>query len=207
MDPQCLCMHTHAATNIHIHTHFSSVQFSCQLCPNLCDCMDHSMPGLPVHHQIPEYTKTQVHWAGDATQWSHPLLSPSHTAFNLSQHQGLFKWVRSSHQVAKLLKFQLQHKSFQWVFRTDLFEDGLVGSPFSQKDFQEFYPKDFKSISSSALNFLYSPTLTSIHDYWKNHSLTRWTFVGKIMSLLFNMLSRIVKYLLPKSKWVLISWL
>ena len=171
MDPQCLCMHTHAATNIHIHTHFSSVQFSCQLCPNLCDCMDHSMPGLPVHHQIPEYTKTQVHWAGDATQWSHPLLSPSHTAFNLSQHQGLFKWVRSSHQVAKLLKFQLQHKSFQWVFRTDLFEDGLVGSLCSPSDSQESSPPpQFESINSLVLSLLYGPTLTSIHDYWKNHS-------------------------------------
>ena len=98
------------------------VQFSSvvQLCPTLCDPMDRSMPGLPVHHQLPEFTHTHVHWVGDAIQPSHPLSSPSPPAFNLSQHQGLFKWVSSSHQVAKILEFQLQHQSFQWTPRTDL---------------------------------------------------------------------------------------
>ena len=98
------------------------VQFSSvvQLCPTLCDPMDRSMPGLPVHHQLPEFTQTHVHWVGDAIQPSHPLSSPSPPAFNLSQHQGLFKWVSSSHQVAKILEFQLQHQSFQWTPRTDL---------------------------------------------------------------------------------------
>ena len=97
-----------------------SVQFSsvAQSCPTLCDPMNHSKPGLPIHHQLPESTKTHVHWVDDATQPSHPLSSPSPT-LNLSQHQGLFKWVSSSHQVAKVLKFQLQHQSFQWLFRTD----------------------------------------------------------------------------------------
>ena len=91
-----------------------------QLGPIICDPMDCSMPGLPVHHQLPELTQTHVHWVGDAIQPSHhPLLSPSPPAFKLSQHQGLFKWVRSSHQVAKLLKFQLQHQFFQWIFRID----------------------------------------------------------------------------------------
>ena len=99
-----------------------SVQFSSvtQLCPTLCDPMDCSAPGLPVHHQLPELTQTHVHLVGDAIQPSHPLLSPSPPAFNLSQHQGLFQWVSSSHQVAKELEFQLQHQSFQWIFRTDL---------------------------------------------------------------------------------------
>ena len=109
--------------------------------------------------------------SGDAIQPSHPLLFPS-PAFNLSQHQGLFKWVSSSHEVAKVLEFQLQHQSFQWIFRTDFFYDGLVGSPCSPRDSQETSPtpQQFKSISSSVLSFLYSPTLTSICDYWKNHS-------------------------------------
>ena len=96
---------------------FSSVT---QTCPTLCDPVDCSMPGLPVHHQLPEFTQTHVHWAGDAIQTSHPLSSPSPPAFNLSQHQGLFQRVSSLHQVAKVLEFQLQHQSFQWILRTDL---------------------------------------------------------------------------------------
>ena len=94
--------------------HFSSVS---QSCPTLCDPMNCSTPGLPVHHQLPEFTQTHVHWVGDAIQPSHPLSSPS--AFNLSQHRSLFKWVSSSHLVAKILEFQLQHQSFQWTLRTD----------------------------------------------------------------------------------------
>ena len=96
---------------------FSSIS---QSCPTLCDPINCSTPGLPVHHQPPEFTQTHVHWVGDALQPSHPLSSPSPPALNLSQHQGLFKWVSSSHQVAKILKFQLQHQSFQWTPRTDL---------------------------------------------------------------------------------------
>ena len=80
--------------------------------------MDCSMPGLPIHHQLPEFTQTHVHWVGDAIQPSHPLSFLSPPAFNLSPHQGLFKWVNSLHQVAKVLEFQLQHQSFQWIFRT-----------------------------------------------------------------------------------------
>ena len=99
-----------------------SVQFSSvtQSGPALCHPMNYSMLGLPVHHQLPEPTQTHVHRVGDAIQPSHPLLSPSPPALNLSQHQGLFKWVSSSHQVAKVLEFQLQHQSFQWITRTDL---------------------------------------------------------------------------------------
>ena len=82
--------------------------------------MDCSTPGLPVHYQLLEFTQTQVHWAGEAIQPSHPLSRPSPRTFNLSQHQGLFQWVSSSHQVAKVLEFQLQHQSFPWTLRTDL---------------------------------------------------------------------------------------
>ena len=89
----------------------SKLEFSpvTQSCPTLCDPMDYSMTGLPVHHQLPEFTQTHVHRVGDAIQPSHPLFSPSPPALNLSQHQGLFQWVSSSHQVAKVLEFQLQN--------------------------------------------------------------------------------------------------
>ena len=99
----------------------TAVQFSSvvQSCPTLCDPMDCGMPGLPVHHQLLDFTETQVHWVGDAIQPSHLLSSLSQPAFHLSRHQGLFKWVSSSHQVAKVLKFQLQLQSFQWIFQTD----------------------------------------------------------------------------------------
>jgi len=82
--------------------------------------MNRSMPGLPVHHQLPESTQTHVSWISDAIQPSHPLLSTFTPVLNLSQHQGLFKWVSSSHQVAKVLEFQLQHQSLHWTPRTDL---------------------------------------------------------------------------------------
>jgi len=95
--------------------HTVLIQFSsvAQSCPTLCKPMDCRTPGLPVHHQLPELTQTHVHWASDAIQPSHPLPSPLPSTFNLSQHQGLFQWVSSSHQVAKVLEFQLQHQSFQ----------------------------------------------------------------------------------------------
>ena len=83
---------------------------------NPVDC---STPGFPVHHQLPELAQTHVHQVSDAIQPAHPLVLPSPPTFNLSQHQGLFQRVSSSHQVAKVLEFQLQHQSFQWVFRTD----------------------------------------------------------------------------------------
>ena len=104
---------------------------------------------------------------------SHLILSsPSLPTPNPSQHQGLFQWVNSSHEVAKVLEFQLQHQSFQWTPRTDLLQDGLVGSPCSPRNSEESSPTpQFKSINFSVLSFLHSPTLTSIHDHWKNHSL------------------------------------
>ena len=91
-----------------------------QSCPTLCNPMNRSTPGLPVHHQLPEFTQTHVHWVSDAIQPSHPLSSLSLPALNLPQHQGLFQWVSSLHQVARVLEFQLQHQSFQWTTRTEL---------------------------------------------------------------------------------------
>ena len=119
-----------------------------------------------------------------SSQWYHPTISSSVIPFScpqIAKHQGLFQWVSSSHQVAKLLAFQLQHQYFQWIFRTESFRtewlDLLAVSPRCS---QESSPTpQFKSINSSALSFLYSPTLTSIHDHWKNHS-----FECKVMSLI-----------------------
>ena len=142
---------------------FSSVT---QLCPICCDPVDWNTPCFPMYHQLSELAQTHVHRVGDVIQPSHPLSSPSPPAFNLPQHQDLYQWVGSSRQVAKVLEFQLQHQSFQWIFRTDFLQDVLVGSPCSPGDLQESYvTPQFKSINSSVLSFLYTPTLTFIHDY------------------------------------------
>ena len=114
---------------------FSSVQSLSHFW--LCNPMDCSTSGLPVHCQLPEFTQTHVHWVGYAIQPSHPLSSHSPLAFNLSPNQGLFKSVSSSYQVAKGLEFQLQHLSFQWMFRVDFLYDWLVGSPCSLRASQE----------------------------------------------------------------------
>ena len=155
---------------MHSNVHqFSSVA---QLCLTLWDPMNCSMPGIPVHHELLEFTQTHVHPVRDAIQLSHPLSSPFPPAHNPSQHQSLFQWVNSLHEVAKVLEFQLQHHSFQRTPRTDLLQNGLVGSPCSPRDSQESSPTpQFKSINSLALSFLHSPTFTSIHDHWKNNSL------------------------------------
>ena len=153
------------------NVNFGSAQFT-QSCPTIYGPMDFSPSGLPVHHQLLEFTQTHVHWVSDAIQLSHPLSSPSPPTFNPSQHQSLFQWVNSSHQVAKVLEFQLQHQYFQWIFRTNFLYNWLVGSPCSLRDSQESSPTpQFKSINSSVLSFLHSPTLTSKHGHWKNHSL------------------------------------
>ena len=121
---------------------------------------------MPSNHLILCYR------VSDAIQPSHPLLPPSPIAFSLSQHQGLFQWVNFSHQVARVLELQLQHQSFQWIFRTHFLYDWLVWSPYYLRDSQESSPApQFESISSSALSPFYGPTLTSVHDYWKEHSL------------------------------------
>ena len=116
-------VHSYLCTSIFkLNFCISSVQFSsvAQSCLTLCNPMNRSMPGLPVYHQLPDFTQTHAHRVSDAIQPSHPLSSPSPPAPNPSQHQGLFQWVNSLHEVAKVLEFQLQHQSFQWTPRTDL---------------------------------------------------------------------------------------
>ena len=171
--------------------------------------MNRSTPGLPVHLKPPESTQTHAYRVGDAIQPFHPLSSPSLPVPNPSQHQALFQWVNSSHEVAKVLEFQLQHQSFQWTPRTYVLQDGLVGSPCSPRDSQESSPTpQFKSINFLVLIFLlHSPISHPYMTTGKTIALTRQNFVGKVISLLFNMLSRLVITFLLRSKHLLISWL
>ena len=126
-----------------------------KLCPPLHDPMDCSMPGFLVLHPLPELAQTHVHWVSDAIQPSHLLSPPSLPALNLSQHQGPFQWVGSSHQVAKVLELQLQPQSFQWILRIDFHKDSLVWSPCSPRDSQESSPApQLESINSSGLSLL-----------------------------------------------------
>ena len=164
--------------------------------------MNCSTPDFPVHHQHQELAQTHVHWVSDAIQPTHPLLSPSPPAFSLFQHQGLLQWVSSSQYVAKVSELQLHHQSFQLIFRTNFLYSWLVWSPCSPRDSQESSTPQFKRISYLALSFLYGPAVIPIPT-----ALTRWTFVGKVMSMLFNMLSTFVIAFLPRSKGLLISWL
>ena len=148
-----------------------------------------STPGFPVHQQLAESTQTHVHWNGDAIQPSNPLSSTSPLAFHLSQHQGLFQWVSSSQQVAKVLEFQLQHQSFQWIFRSDFLQDwlGLIAVWGTLKSLLQHHSSKSSILQCSVLFIVQfsHPYMTT----GKNITLTRWTFVGKIMPLLFNMLS------------------
>ena len=148
--------------------------------------MNHSPPGLPVHHQLPEFTQTHVHQVNDAIQPSHPLPSLS-PALNVSQHQGLLKWVSSSHQVAKVLEFQLQHQSFQRTPRTDSFRmdwlDLLAVQGILKSLLQHHSSK--ASILGCSAFFI----IQLLHPYMttgETIALTRWTFVGKVMFLLFD---------------------
>ena len=125
---------------------------------SLCDPMDCSTPDFPVLHYLPELARIHVHWVNDAIQLSHLLSLPSPPALNLSQHQGLFQWVGSLYQVGKLLELQLQHQSFQWIFRVDFLQDQLVWSPYCPRDSQEASPAaQFETINSLALSLLYGP--------------------------------------------------
>ena len=167
--------HLHCSLILHdpLASLVSSVQFSsvAQLCLTLCDPMNCSTPGLPVHQQHPESTQTHVHWVGDAIQPSHPLLSPSPPALNLSQHQGLFKWVSSSHQMSKVLEFQLQNQSYQWTPRTDLLEDGwfaLLAVQGTLKSLLQYHSSKASILWHSAFFIVRH---TSIHDHLENHSL------------------------------------
>ena len=124
--PEKHLFHMHKESSLNTFLHCSQFSSVAQLCLTLCDSMDCSTPGFPVHHQLPGLTQTHVHWAGDDIQPSHPLSSPSPPAFNVSQYQGLFQRVCSSNQVAKVLELKLQHQSFQGIFRTDFLKDWLV---------------------------------------------------------------------------------
>ena len=103
----------------------------------LCDPMDCSIAMFPVLHYLPGFVQTHVHWVGDVIQLSYPQSSPSPSTFNLSQHQHLIQWVSSLYQGTKVLELQLQHQSFQWIFRTDFLQDGLVWSPCYPRKSQE----------------------------------------------------------------------
>ena len=170
--------------------------------------MDCSTPGFPILHHLPEFAQTHVHWVGEAIQPSHPLSAPSPPGFNLSQHQDLFQWVSSSHQVANVLEHQLQHQSFQWIFRLisfriDWFD--LLAVQGTLKSLLQHQNSIAAILQHSAFfmiqfSHLYMTTGDTI-------TLNIWTFVSKVMSLLFNMLSRFVIAFLLKSKNLLISWL
>ena len=147
-------------------TQFSSVA---QSCLTLCNPMNPTMPGLPVHHQLPRLVKLVS--IESVMPSNHLILChPSPPGVSLSQHQGLFQWVSSSHQVARVLEFQLQHQSFQWLFMTDFLLDWLVWSCSPVDSKESSWTSQFRSINSSALSFLYGPTLISFHVYWKHHS-------------------------------------
>ena len=184
---------------------FSSVTLSC---PTLWNPMDCSTPGLPVYHQLLELAQTHVHWVSDAIQLSHPLSSPSPPVFNLSQHQGLFQWVSSLHQVAKILEFQLQHQAFQWIFRTDFFRMDWLDLLAVQGTLKSLLQHHSSKASILRCSAFFMVQLS--HPYMttgKTIALTTWTSVGKVTFLLFNMLSRFVIAFVPRSKRLLISWL
>ena len=154
-------------------TTISSVQFNsvAQSCLTLCNPMNRSRPGLPVHHQLPEFTQAHVHQVSDSIQPSHPLSSPYPPAPNPFQHQGFFQWVNSSYEVAKVLVSA--SASVLWMNTQDWSLLGWTGWTSLQfKGSQESSPTPrFKTINSLVLSFFHSPTLTSMHDHWKNHSL------------------------------------
>jgi len=155
--------------------------------------MNHSTPGLPIHHQLPEFTQTHVYRVGDAIQPSHPLSSPSPPTFNLSQHQGLFKWVCSSHQVDKYWSFSFNISPFSE-------HPGLISFRMDWLDLLAVQGtlKSLLQLRSSKASILWHSAFFIVqlsHPYMttgKTIALTRWTFVGKVMSLLFNMLSKLV---------------
>ena len=155
----------------------SSVQFS-RLCPTVCDPMDCSTPGLSVHHQLPEFTQTHVHWVVDAIQPSHPLSSPSPPAFNLSQHQGLFRWVSSSHQVAKYWSFSFKispYNSGLISFRMDWLD--LLAVQGTLKGLLQHHSSKASIFQCSAFFIvqLSHPYMTT----GKTIALTRWTLLAK----------------------------
>ena len=186
-----------AAAAVNSSVQFSSVAKSCLI---LCDPTNPSMPDLPVHHQLPESTQTHVHCVGDAIQTSHPLLSPSPPALNLSQHQSLqmsaltIRWpkywsfsfnISPSNEHPELISFRMD-----WL--------DLLAVQWTLKNLHQHHSSKASILLCSAFFIVHlsHPYLTD----GKTIALTRWTFIGKVMSLLFNMLSRLVIAFLPRSK-------
>ena len=189
---------------------FSSVQFSSvpQSCPTLCDPMNRSMPGLPVHHPLPEFTQTHIHRVSDAIQPSYPLSSPSPPALNPSQHQSL------SNESTLRMRWP-KYWSFSFSNIPSKEHPGLISFRMDWLDLlavQGTLKSLLQHRSSKALMLRHSAffTVQLSHPYMtagKTIALTRRTLVGKVMSLLLNMLSRLVITFLPRSKHLLISWL
>ena len=145
---------------------FSHSVLSDSLQPMAC-----SVPGLPVPDHLPEFAQVHVHCISDTVQPSHPLTPSSPSAPKLSQHQGLFQWVGSSHQMPQIPELQLKHQPFQWIFRVDCPLNWLVWSPCCPRDFQKSSSApQFEGISFAVLGLFYCPALISVHDYWKNNS-------------------------------------
>ena len=192
--------------NVYLHL-YHQFSLAAQSCLTLCDPTKRSTAGLPVHHQLPESTQTHVHRVCDAIQPSHPLSSPS-PALNLSWHQGLFKWVSSSHQVAK-------YWSFNFNISPSNEHPGLISFRMDWLDFLAVQGtlKCLLQHHSSKASIIWCSAFFTVqlsHTYMttgKTIALTRWTFVSKVMSLLLNMLSSVVITFLPRSKHLLISWL
>ena len=134
-------------------------------CPTFCNSMDYSKPGFPVLHYLLEFAQTHVHWIGDAIQPFHPLSDSSPPALSISQHQGFFQWVSSLHQVAKVLELQLQHQSFQWIFKIDFLYYWLVFAPCSPSDSQE---------SSPILQFENHQFFGAQSSFWSNTNICIW---------------------------------
>ena len=179
-----------------------------QLCLTLCEPTDCTMPGFPVLHYLLEIAQTKVHWVGDAIQPFHPLSSPSPLALHLSQHQGFFQWVNSLHQVAKYWSFSFSispSKEYSGLisFRTNWLD--LLTVQGTLKSLLQHHSSKASILQRSAFFIvqLSHPYMTT----GKTIALIRWTFVSKIMSLLLNMLPRLVIVFLPRSKCLLISWL
>ena len=184
---------------------FSSVS---QSCPTLWDPMYCSLPGLPVHHQLPDFTQTHVHWVGDAIQPSHPLSSPSPPAPNPSEHQSLFQWVNFSPRWPKYWSFSFSISPSKEIpglisFRMDWLD--LLAVQETHKNLLQHHSSKSSILWRSAF---FTVQLSHPHmTTGKIIALTRWNYVGKVMSLLFNMLSSLVITFLPRSRPLLISWL
>ena len=179
-----------------------------QSCLTLCNCMDCSTPGLPVPHHLPEFAQADAHCNSDAVQPSHPLMPSSPSALSLSQHQGLFQWVVCSHQITKILELQLQHQSFSSDYsglislKSDWFDLAVRGT------FGSLLQHHSSKASILWRSAFFTVQLSQPYrKAGKTKVLTIWTFVERVMSLLFTTLSRFVIAFLPRSNCLLISWL